>query len=89
MELEAKFEESFKKELKKTIVKTVNEALSVVSVDKMPAYMDKGQCAKFLNISRSTLDSWIKKYNVPHVQIAGTYRFSKTEVQKWMLAKQK
>ncbi|MCI1633704.1 MAG: helix-turn-helix domain-containing protein [Liquorilactobacillus nagelii] len=80
----------FEKQIQQSVINVVTNTIGSLKTDsKYPEYMDKGQCAAYLNLSRSTFDKWLKTENIPVVVIKGAYRFKKSEIDKFMLAKQK
>lgn len=85
MQLQANLPDTFETELKKAVSEAVQEGLNGASLDNGKEWISKGECADFLNISRSTLDQWIKKHGFPCTQVAGVYRFSKQQIRTWML----
>lgn len=85
MQLQANLPDSFEEELKQVVAEAVQEGLTGVSVDQGKEWLSKGETAKYLNISRSSLDSWIAKYDFPCIRIAGVYRFSRQQIKSWML----
>jgi excisionase family DNA binding protein len=55
--------------------------------DKWPMYMNKGTAAKYLGISYNTLSTWMDKEKVPYKHIAGSYRFNRNDLDKFMATK--
>lgn len=47
-------------------------------------FMGKGETSKYLGISRTTLDRWIKERNFPVSMIGGKYVYKRSEVDKWV-----
>lgn len=80
----------FENELRNRIIEIVKNTIGTIKNDSsFPEFMDKKQCAEYLNISRSTFDKWLKTQDIPFVLINGSYRFKKSEIDKFMLEKQK
>ena len=50
----------------------------------VPLWLNKGQVAKFLGISRNTLEEWLSK-GLPYNVIGGSYRFNRDKVTQWIL----
>ncbi len=50
----------------------------------MYGYFNKTKAAIYLGISRSTLDVWIKKYQIPYTMIDGIRRYAKTDLDEFM-----
>lgn len=82
--------QKFEQQLQESVVKVVSDTVETLSRNsKYGEYMDKSQCSAYLNISRSTFDKWLRNYDVPYTLIGGTYRFKRSEIDKFMLSKQK
>lgn len=86
LELPKEFEEQLQQQVINVVTNTIG---SLKTDSKYPEYMDKQQCSAYLEISRSTFDKWLKAENIPVVVINGSYRFKKSEIDKFMLSKQK
>ncbi|MFT9269481.1 MAG: helix-turn-helix domain-containing protein [Liquorilactobacillus nagelii] len=86
LELPKEFEEQLQQQVINVVTNTIG---SLKTDSKYPEYMDKQQCSAYLGISRSTFDKWLKAENIPVVVINGSYRFKKSEIDKFMLSKQK
>ncbi|MFT8670138.1 MAG: helix-turn-helix domain-containing protein [Liquorilactobacillus hordei] len=90
MQMNLELPEEFSEELKKTVTEVVKESLGSFSTDsKYPEFMDKTQCASYLSISIGTFNNWLKNEKIPFMLIGGSYRFKKSEINKFMLSKQK
>lgn len=50
----------------------------------MYGYFNKTKAAIYLGISRSTLDVWIKKYQIPYTMIDGIRRYAKKDLDEFM-----
>lgn len=87
MQMNFEMPAEFETELQRSVTKIVSEAVEGVGTNKQyPAYMGKGQVCEYLNISRNTLDTWIRKGIAPrYTLLGGTYRFKRTEVDSFML----
>jgi excisionase family DNA binding protein len=80
----------FEQQLQQQVINVVTNTIGSLRTDsEYPEYMDKSQCSAYLGISRSTFDKWLKNENIPVVVINGSYRFKKSEIDKFMLSKQK
>lgn len=86
LELPAEFEQQLQQQVINVVTNTIG---SLNNDSKYPEYMDKSQCSAYLNISRSTFDKWLRTEDIPFVLINGSYRFKRSEIDKFMLAKQK
>ncbi|MCC4440447.1 helix-turn-helix domain-containing protein [Limosilactobacillus reuteri] len=49
-----------------------------------PSFMNKGQVADYLNISRATIDRWIKTRKFPSTKVGGKYLYKREEVDRWV-----
>lgn len=79
----------FEKQLQQQVINVVTNTIGSLRADsKYPEYMDKTQCSAYLNTSRTTFDKWLKTENIPVTIINGSYRFKRSEVDKFMLSKQ-
>lgn len=74
----------------KSVEKSVTVALNKIIKDKDGGnpYLNKGEAAKFLGVSRNTLEKWIVDEGLPVSVIGGTYRFSKADLLAFMASKE-
>lgn len=85
MHFDVELPQDFKTELKNSVIKTLSDSIgSIGNTSNYPEFMDKVTASDFLGISRSTLDKWIRDYGLPYSLIGGSYRFSKTELKRFM-----
>lgn len=54
---------------------------------KWPDYLNKGQAAEYLGVSRNTFQQWITSKTVPYKKIGSIYRFSRSDLDKFMMSK--
>lgn len=80
--------------LQESIVDAVKQAagtafsqMNLAKTDSYPEFMNKGEAAKFLGVSRNTLEKWIVDEGLPVSVIGGTYRFSKADLLAFMASK--
>lgn len=87
MQMNLELPAEFQAELRNSVTGIVADALQGIAPTKpVPQYMGKGGVCDYLNISRNTLDTWIRKGTAPrYTLIGGTYRFKRSEVDKFML----
>lgn len=73
----------------KSVEKSVTVALDKIIKDKDGGnpYLNKGEAAKFLGVSRNTLEKWIIDEGLPVSVIGGTYRFNKADLLAFMATK--
>lgn len=80
-------------ELENALKNAINEAAqkiaddSKLKNDKWPIYMNKSTAAKYLGVSNNTLSIWMETNKVPYKHIAGSYRFNRNELDKFMATK--
>lgn len=88
MQMNLELPQEFQTELKETVSQIVTDAMNgVAPVKEIPEYLSKGQVCEYLNISRATLDAWIRKGKAPrYALIGGVYRFKRTDVDSFMLS---
>lgn len=86
MQMNLELPAEFQAELRNSVTNIVADALQGIAPTKpVPQYMGKGQVCEYLNISRNTLDSWIRKGTAPRFTlIGGTYRFKRTDIDLFM-----
>lgn len=87
MQMNLELPVEFQTELRNSVTGIVADVLQGATQNKLvPEYMGKGDVCKYLNISRNTLDTWIRKDKAPrYTLIGGTYRFKRTEIDRFML----
>lgn len=55
--------------------------------NKFPLYMNKRQACEYLGISNKTMNDWIRSSDIPFKHVGDTYRFNRTELDKFMTSK--
>lgn len=87
MQMNLELPAEFQAELRNSVTGIVADVLQGAIQNKpVPEYMGKGGVCEYLNISRGTLDTWIRKGIAPrYTLLGGTYRFKRTEVDSFML----
>src|SRR5699024_11750336 len=80
MKKNLEIQQEFQTELKETVSQIVTDAMNgVAPVKEIPEYLSKGQVCEYLNISRATLDAWIRKGKAPrYALIGGVYQDRKS-----------
>lgn len=68
----------------KQAVGTAFSQMNLAKTDSYPEFMNKGEAAKFLGVSRNTLEKWIIDEGLPVSVIGGTYRFTKADLLAFM-----
>lgn len=69
-------------DLEELVTSAVNDALSGLndfSEKKSPTVFKK-----YLNISMSTLNKWIRQEDFPFIRVEGVYRFKIDEIEQWI-----
>lgn len=69
-------------EITQIIDRIVDERLSTTTRDDR--WLNKTNAAEYLDVSRPTLNKWIKKYQIPYSMIDGIRRYSKDDLDKFM-----
>lgn len=85
IKLSPELEGALKAAIQDAAQKIVNDSKKENS--KWPDYMNKGTAAKYLGISNNTLTTWMDKGKVPYKHIAGSYRFNRNDLDKFMATK--
>lgn len=49
-----------------------------------PPYMNKGEAANYVGISRSKFADWVSKYNIPSIKIESITRFKRETLDDFM-----
>lgn len=49
-----------------------------------PEFMNKGNVAEYLNVSRTTIDRWIKQRGFPSSKVGGKYVYKREDVDRWV-----
>lgn len=47
-------------------------------------FMNKTETAKYVNVSTSTLNRWIKQRNFPSSKVGGKYVYKREDVDRWV-----
>ena len=89
MQAKIKLPDELTSVLKTAIINAAEEIAksSKESNDKWPQYMDKGTAAKYMGMSYGTFSKWIKAVDLPYKHVSGSYRFNRTELDKFMTSK--
>ena len=85
IKLSPELEDALKVAISTAVQKIVDDSKS--KSNKWPVYMNKGTAAKYLGISNNTLTTWMDKGKVPYKHIAGSYRFNRNDLDKFMATK--
>lgn len=85
IKLSPELEDALKVAISTAAQKIVDDSKS--KSNKWPVYMNKGTAAKYLGISNNTLTTWMDKGKVPYKHIAGSYRFNRNDLDKFMATK--
>lgn len=82
IKLSPELEDALKAAINTAAQKIVDDSKS--KNNKWPMYMNKGTAAKYLGISYNTLSTWMDEEKVPYKHIAGSYRFNRNDLDKFM-----
>lgn len=61
-----------------------NKPRNVENTKSEPEFMNKGQTADYLSVSRTTIDRWIKTRNFPSSKVGGKYVYKREDVDRWV-----
>ena len=61
-----------------------NKLQDAKTVKTEPEFMNKGQTADYLSVSRTTIDRWIKTRNFPSSKVGGKYVYKREDVDRWV-----
>lgn len=81
--------DQFIDQLASAVAEKLSEKQPKQEVGTKPTYMNKGQLASYVGVSRSTIDRWIKNEDFPTAQIGGKYVYKTTDVDRWVEANAK
>jgi excisionase family DNA binding protein len=85
MKVELTLPEDFQAQIVQLIQQAVRDAPPLgTSADE--GFMNLGRAAKFADVSRTTLDRWIKAELINQYQIGGSQRISKKELSDFIKA---
>lgn len=57
--------------------------------NSFPPYLNKGEASAYCSVSRGVFNSWLKKYNIPTIQIEGVSRFRREALDDFMQGHEK
>ena len=60
-----------------------NASQSTKAYSNAPEFMNKAQLSEYLNVSRTTIDRWIKTRNFPSSKIGGKYVYKREDIDRW------
>lgn len=81
MSLSHDFEESLREDVRGALDQLFDE---IRQSSAYPEYMSVGQSAEYVNVSRSTIDKWIKKRGLPTINVGGTTRIKRIELDEYL-----
>lgn len=53
-----------------------------------PPYMNKGEAANYVGVSRNVFANWTSKYDIPSIKIEGITRFKRETLDNFMKSHQ-
>ena len=67
----------------------IGDALSEAIKDaqnknSFPPYLNKGEASAYCGVSRGVFNTWLKKYDIPTIQIEGVSRFRRKALDEFM-----
>ncbi|MFT9412163.1 excisionase family DNA-binding protein [Liquorilactobacillus hordei] len=81
MSLSHDFEENLRGEVRGALDKIFDE---IRQGSAYPEYMSVEQTANYVNVSRSTIDKWIKRRGLPTINVGGTTRIKRIELDEYL-----
>ncbi|WP_125762272.1 excisionase family DNA-binding protein [Companilactobacillus hulinensis] len=85
MELKVNVPDTLDQHIQDLVQQTVTEMLKDVQHgSKYNDYLNLGQAANYLSISRGTLNKVIEQYNIPVTMIGNATRIKKTDLDTYM-----
>lgn len=68
----------------------LNKAIKdVQNKNSFPPYLNKGEASAYCGVSRGVFNSWIKKYDIPTIQIEGVSRFRREALDEFLIQHEK
>ena len=68
----------------------LNKAIKdVQNKNSFPPYLNKGEASAYCGVSRGVFNSWIKKYDIPAIQIDGVSRFRREALDEFLIQHEK
>lgn len=52
--------------------------------NSFPPYLNKGEASAYCGVSRGVFNAWLKKYDIPTIQIEGVSRFRREALDDFM-----
>jgi excisionase family DNA binding protein len=64
---------------------------SVTSIERSSELLNYQEAARFLRISRGTLENWISSglYDVPHIKVGRLIRFRTSSLSRWLESRER
>ncbi|MFT9004940.1 MAG: excisionase family DNA-binding protein [Liquorilactobacillus hordei] len=81
MKLSNELEQMIKEDVRESLANLLDE---IKAGNAYPEYMSVEQTAKYVNVSRSTIDKWIKHRGLPTINVGGTTRIKRIELDEYL-----
>lgn len=81
MNLSHDFEDSLRKDIRGALAELLTE---IKKGNTYPEYMSVDETADYVNVSRSTIDKWIKNRGLPTITVGGTTRIRRIELDDYL-----
>lgn len=81
MKLSEGFERSLRKDIREELSKLLDEIREHGTYSE---YMTIKETAGYVNVSRSTIDNWIKKKGLPTISVGGTTRIKRSNLDEYL-----
>ena len=68
----------------------LNEAIkNAQTKNSFPPYLNKGEASAYCGVSRGVFNAWLKKYDIPTIQIEGVSRFRRKALDEFLIQHEK
>ncbi|MBB1086820.1 helix-turn-helix domain-containing protein [Limosilactobacillus fastidiosus] len=70
---------------KAMITDSLDSAVKEIQIkNSFPPYLNKGEASAYCGVSRGVFNAWLKKYDIPTIQIEGVSRFRREALDDFM-----
>lgn len=70
---------------KEMVATAINSAIKEVQKENsFPPYLNKGEAATYVSVSRGVFNEWVNKYHIPIITIEGIKRFRREDLDNFM-----
>lgn len=84
-ELKVQLPDDLQEATKSTIADSLDYAVrDIQAKNSFPPYLNKGEASAYCGVSRGVFNAWLKKYDIPTIQIEGVSRFRRGALDNFM-----